>query len=117
EYRALAHEIDTCKNAITKLDDEQIMLMEQAEAVARETNEAASETAALLKDVELAKQTLTDKEVRLKRELTELKSDYDRLAQAVEEGVRDRYVRLRKQRGATTVVGIDQSICGGCHMK
>src|SRR4051794_10380909 len=33
EYRALAHEIDTCKAAIVKLDDQQIELMEQAEAV------------------------------------------------------------------------------------
>jgi len=117
EYRALAHEIDTCKAAITKLDDEQIVFMEQAEVATREMNEVAKETAAVVKDVELAKSAISEKEVRLKRELTELKSDYDRLEAAVEEGVRERYVRLRKQRGATTVVGIDRGICGGCHMK
>ena len=48
---------------------------------------------------------LSDKEVRLKKELAELRSDYARLEGAVEEGIRDRYVRLRKQRGASTVVG------------
>lgn len=117
EYRALAHEIEMCKEAISKLDDEQIILMEQAEAATREMNEVARETTAALKDVDVAKAALADKEVRLKRELTELKSDYDRLAGAVEEGVREKYVRLRKQRGATTVVGIDRGICGGCHMK
>jgi predicted nucleic acid-binding Zn-ribbon protein len=31
EYRALAHEIDTCKADIYKLEDQQIELMEQAE--------------------------------------------------------------------------------------
>ena len=117
EYRALAHEIEMCKETITKLDDEQIVLMEQAEAATGEMNQLAKETGAVLKDVEVAKASLADKEVRLKRELAELKSDYDRLASAVEEGVRDRYVRLRKQRGATTVVGIERGICGGCHMK
>ncbi len=117
EYRALAHEIEMCKEAIRKLDDQQIVLMEQAEIAAKEVAEAGKETAALMKDVEGAKTALADKEARLKRELTELKSDYDRLAEAVEEGVRDRYIRLRKQRGATTVVGIDRGICGGCHMK
>jgi len=117
EYRALAHEIEMCKAAISKLDDEQIVFMEQAEVANKETVELAKEAAALLKDVELAKAALADKEVRLKKELTELQSDYDRVASAVEEGVRDKYVRLRKQRGATTVVGVDRGICGGCHMK
>jgi predicted nucleic acid-binding Zn-ribbon protein len=117
EYRALAHEIELCKEAISKLDDEQIVLMEQAELANKEAAEIGKETAATLKDVEIAKAALADKETRLKKQLTELKSDYDRLAGAVEEGVRERYVRLRKQRGATTVVGIDRGICGGCHMK
>ena len=31
--------------------------------------------------------------------------------------MRDRYKRLRKSKGATTVVGIDHGNCGGCHMK
>lgn len=117
EYRALAHEIDICKEAIRKLEDEQIVFMEQAEVANKEAADISKETATVLKDVELAKTALADKEVRLKRELAELKSDYDRLSSAVEESVRDRYIRLRKQRGATTVVGIDRGICGGCHMK
>jgi len=117
EYRALAHEIEMCKEAISKLDDEQLAIMEQLDAANREAAEVTKASAAILKEVEVARAALVDKEVRLKRELAELKSDYDRLESAVEEGVRERYVRLRKQRGATTVVGIDRGICGGCHMK
>ena len=75
EYKALAHEIDTCKAAISKLDDEQLVLMEQLEAATREANEVSKETAGLLKDVELARTALADKEVRLKKELADLKSD------------------------------------------
>jgi uncharacterized protein len=117
EYRALAQEIEHCKAAINKLEDEQLVLMEQLESASRELNEVAKSTAALLKDVELARSALADKEVRLKKELADLKSDYTRLVEAVDDGVRDRYVRLRKQRGATTVVGIERGMCGGCHMK
>src|SRR3989440_3350360 len=46
EYRALAHEIETCKQAITKLDDQQIELMEQGEAAQKEVagiNQTTSE--------------------------------------------------------------------------
>lgn len=117
EYRALQHEIENCKVAINKLDDEQLALMEQLDTATKESSEVAKTTAAVLKDVEVARAALSDKEVRLKKELADLKSDYTRLEGAVEEGIRDRYVRLRKQRGASTVVGVDRGICGGCHMK
>jgi uncharacterized protein len=117
EYRALAHEIEMCKEAISKLDDEQLAIMEQLDAANREAAEVTKASAATLKDVEVARAALIDKEARLKRELADLKSDYTRLESAVDESVRDRYVRMRKQRGATTVVGIDRGICGGCHMK
>src|SRR5258706_1078676 len=36
EYRALAHEIELCKQAITALDDQQIAFMEQSEAAQKE---------------------------------------------------------------------------------
>src|SRR5436190_3761580 len=35
EYRALAHEIELCKQAIIKLDDQQLEFMEQAETAQR----------------------------------------------------------------------------------
>src|SRR3954469_17393447 len=40
EYRALAHEIDACKAAISKLEDEQLTLMELSDVASREMNEA-----------------------------------------------------------------------------
>ena len=36
EYRALAHEIETCKDAIFKIEDGEIELMEQGEAAQKE---------------------------------------------------------------------------------
>ena len=117
EYKALSHEIDNCKAAISELDDKQLELMEQADIATRQMNEIAKTAAVALKEVESAKAALGDKETRLKKELDTLKSDYSRLEEAVEEGVREKYVRLRKLKGATTVVGIDRGICGGCHMK
>src|SRR5215510_6797029 len=40
EYRALAHEIETCKQAITKIEDQEIELMEQGEAAQKEVQRA-----------------------------------------------------------------------------
>jgi len=117
EYRALANEIENCRKAIAGIEDQELELMEQADAAAKELAEIAKTTAAHVKDFEAAKVGLADKEVRLKKELADLRADYDRLQSDVDEEVRDRYVRLRKLKGATTVVGIEHSVCGGCHMK
>src|ERR1700677_772857 len=40
EYKALAHEIETCKADITKIEDSEIVLMEQAEAAQKEVARA-----------------------------------------------------------------------------
>lgn len=117
EYSALGKEIENCKAAISRLDDQQLELMEQSEAASRLMKDVAQATSAVLKEVEDARKALTDKEVRLRKELGELKADYDRLESAVDEDVRARYTRLRKSKGATAVVGITHSVCGGCHVK
>src|SRR5579862_4345956 len=72
EYRALAHEIDGCKAAIFKIEDEEISLMEQAEAAQKEivrATQAANEAKKLVDD-QLAQ--LATRETNLKKELAEL---------------------------------------------
>jgi predicted nucleic acid-binding Zn-ribbon protein len=61
---------------------------------------------------------LSDREKALNKELGDLEAGNEQLEGAVgDESVLDRYKRLRKQRGERTVVGIEHSVCGGCHMK
>jgi predicted nucleic acid-binding Zn-ribbon protein len=117
EYRALAHEIDGCKKAIYEIEDQQLALMEKAEEAAKEVAAAAKVSLDLMKAVDSQVKALGDREVSLKKQLGELKADHDRLADAVEEGARAKYERLRKSKGGTAVVGIEHGVCGGCHMK
>jgi predicted nucleic acid-binding Zn-ribbon protein len=117
EYKALAHEIETCKADITKIEDHEIELMEQAEQaqkeVARLTKEAVG--AKKLSDEQTAQ--LGAREQNLKKELAELQSNREELASAVDLGVRARYERLAKSRGENVLVGVEHGVCGGCHMK
>jgi predicted nucleic acid-binding Zn-ribbon protein len=116
EYRALAHEIETCKAAIVKLDDQQLELMEQAEAAQRVVA-AATRTAADVKKVVDSRQSdLAAGEASLRKELEDLQSNRSELAAAVDESTRSRYERLFKQKGQNVVVGIQHGVCGGCHM-
>lgn len=117
EYRALAHEIETCKANINKIEDQEIELMEK-------TERALKEVARLTKEADAAKALSNDKvaqlgsrEENLKKELAELRSNREELAAAVDATVRARYERLIKSKGENVVVGVHHGVCGGCHMK
>jgi len=117
EYRALAHEIDACKADITKIEDQEIALMEQAEQVQKETSRISREAEETKKTVEGQVSQLDRREENLKKELAELQQGRTELAAAVEESARARYERLIKSKGENVVVGVHHGVCGGCHMK
>ncbi len=117
EYRALAHEIELCKQAIVKLDDQQIELMEQAETAAKEVQAANQALAEAKKVADGQVGELGKREENLKKELAGLESNRAELLAAVDPATGSRYERLLKNKGATVVVGVQHGVCGGCHMK
>ena len=117
EYRALAHEIDTCKADITKIEDQAIGLMEQAEVAQKELVRLTRESDEAKKHAEGLVVQLGEREKNLLKDLAELQSDRNSLAAVVEEGARGRYERLVKSKGENVLVGINHGVCGGCHMK
>lgn len=117
EYRALAHEIETCKGIISKLEDQILELMEQADAVAKEVAATTKAAVTAKKDVDAEVAELAKREETFKQRLAELQSNRTDLAAAVEEGALARYERLLKSKGENVIVGIQHSSCGGCHMR
>lgn len=117
EYRALAHEIEMCNEAIFKIEDQEIELMEQTEVAQKEVVRAtqAAADAKKLGDDQIAQ--LGAREVNLKKELAELTANREELAGAVDDSARSRYERLVKNKGENVVVGVQHGVCGGCHMK
>jgi hypothetical protein len=117
EYRALTHEIDTCKADITKIEDQEIVLMEQAEQAQKEASRFSREADEIKKIAESEIAQLNQREENLKKELAELQQGREGLAAAVEKTALSRYERLFKSKGDMVVVGVNHSVCGGCHMK
>jgi predicted nucleic acid-binding Zn-ribbon protein len=117
EYRALAHEIDTCTAAIFQIENGEIELMEQAEAAQKELLRAtqAAKDARSLADDQVVQ--LDAREENLRKELAELEANREELAAAVDESARNRYERLVRSKGENVVVGVHHGVCGGCHMK
>jgi predicted nucleic acid-binding Zn-ribbon protein len=117
EYKALAHEIEMAKDVIFKIEDAQIVLMEQAEVGQKDVARATAEAAAAKKLVDDQVGQLNQREENLKKELGELQGGRAALAGAVDDSTRNRYERIFKSKGENVVVGIEHSACGGCHMK
>ena len=117
EYRALAHEIDTCKAEIVKIEDREIELMEQGEAAQKEVMRATQTAGEARRVVEDQMGQLGTREENLKAELIELEANREELAGAVDEIARSRYERLVKNKGENVLVGVQHGVCGGCHMK
>jgi len=117
EYKALTHEIEMAKEVIFKIEDAEIVLMEQAEVAAKNVVTAAAEAAAAKKLVDDLIGQLNAREENLKKEFAELTAGRAQLAAAVDDSTRNRYERLFKSKGENVVVSIEHSACGGCHMK
>ena len=117
EYKALTHEIEMAKEVIFKIEDAEIVLMEQAEVAQKDVVRATAEAAAAKKLVDDQIGLLNQREENLKRELAELTTSRAALAGAVDETTRNRYERILKSKGENVVVGVEHSACGGCHMK
>jgi len=117
EYRALANEIDNCKAEITRIEDHEIGLMEQAEQAQKEIARLKVELAEAKQHCDGLTAKLAEREKNLQTELAELQSNRTDLAEAVDESTRDRYNRLFKHKGENVVVGVNHGVCGGCHMK
>jgi predicted nucleic acid-binding Zn-ribbon protein len=117
EYRALTHEIDTCKADITQIEDQEIVLMEQAEQVQKEAARLTREADEIKKIAEGQIAQLGQREENLKKELGELQQGRAELAAVVDKSALDRYERLFKSKGDNVVVGVHHGVCGGCHMK
>ena len=117
EYKALAHEIEMCKADISKIEDQEIELMEQAEAVQKQVAAATREAADAKKLVDGQIGELAARETNLQKELAQLEADRDQLASAVDDSTRSRYERLFKNKGGMVIVGVQHAVCGGCHMK
>src|ERR1041385_6656607 len=91
EYRALAHEIEGCKEAIFKIENQEIELMEQGETAQKSVGTATQLAAEAKKLMDGQIGQLGAREENLKKELAQLTSNREEIAAAVDDTARNRY--------------------------
>lgn len=117
EYKALSHEIETCKAAISQLDDQQLVLMEKIDAANQQVAAAAAALKKAKADSELQIQQMNEAETRLRKQLADAEQARADAASPIESILLGRYERILKSKGDKVVVDVQRGVCGGCHMK
>ncbi|MFA7346048.1 MAG: C4-type zinc ribbon domain-containing protein [Terrimicrobiaceae bacterium] len=117
EFSALSHEIETVEKSITRIEDREIELMEEAEALRPQISSAEQTCAADKARYEAQIANLGEKEANLKSRISELEDARQKAAAEIEEDLLDRYNRLFQTKNAAAVVALEHEVCTGCHMK
>jgi len=117
EFSALAHEIETVEKAVTQIEDREIELMEEAEALKPQILSAEQTHASDKAKYESQISNLGEKEANLKTRISELEEARQGAASEIDEDLLDRYNRLFQTKNAAAVVALEHEVCTGCHMK
>ena len=117
EFSALAHEIETVEKSITQIEDRELELMEEAEALRPQISSAEQTYAADKSRYETQISNLGEKETNLTARISELEEAREKSSADIDEDLLDRYNRLFQTKNAAAVVALEHEVCTGCHMK
>jgi predicted nucleic acid-binding Zn-ribbon protein len=117
QYKAYQHQIETIETEVRRKEDEELDLMEKFESLSHEVKSAAVVMAKHKEETARNLSELQALEENLKKKIAALQLDRASLTTGIEEPILAKYERLLKTKGENAVVGVDRSVCGGCHMK
>jgi predicted nucleic acid-binding Zn-ribbon protein len=117
EFAALGNEVVRYGNEVTKLEDDEIVLMEKAEVLKADLAEAQKalvETQARV-DEELAK--VAERQKNVSAQLAEFNGTRAGIAAKVDPDLLEKFDRIFNHKGDAAVVELSGTVCRGCNMK
>ena len=117
EFQAMGHEIERYEKEISKIEDEELELMVQADKAKADLAAEEKKAAATKDSISRQMTDLEEKSKTLESRLEELSKERGELAGKIEEDLLNRFERLFKSKGDAVVVPLEHEVCTGCHMK
>lgn len=117
EFAALGHEVKRYESEVSGLEDKELELMEQIEAIKPELAAAQARLAETKTDVAREVAELSERAKAIDARLIELRNERTAAIAPVEPFAVELYERLIKSKGDAAVVELNGDVCGGCHMK
>ena len=117
EFAAMEHSITNYQDEISKLEDSQLELMEKGEELNTSLKEANDIHAKEQKVVDAELAIIKERKIQFSKKIEELKSDREKIASNVDNDLLDQYNRIFKSKKGVAVSELVNDICSGCHMK
>ena len=117
EFQAIGHEIERYENEISKIEDDELELMVQADKIKIDLTEEEKKAVAVKESIGRQTADLDEKSKALESRLEELTRERAELAGKIDEDLLARFERLFKSKGDAVVVALEHEVCTGCHMK
>lgn len=116
EYRALEREMATTRRDIAKLEERELLMMEQLEPLVAAVGDRKAELAEQEKAVAAELSAMDERLGRIEEEIESSKRLRPDLAAEVDPQWLSRYQRILQNKGDVALVPIENGSCGGCHM-
>jgi predicted nucleic acid-binding Zn-ribbon protein len=117
EFQALSHEIERGEKDIQSIEDRELDLMEQAEKQKNLIGDTEKQFAAVKSQFERQTADIDQKIKAITEQLAEVDADRAKMAEGIDEDLRDTYDRLIRMKNGEADVGLQHDVCSGCHMK
>jgi predicted nucleic acid-binding Zn-ribbon protein len=117
EFQAIGHEIQRYENEISKLEDQELELMIEADKLRGEIEAADKNARATKESISRQLADLETKSTALEAQQQELETERKTLAAQIDDDLLDQFERLFNSKGDAAVVAVEHGVCTGCHMK
>ncbi len=117
EFAALGHEVVRYGNEVTKLEDDELVLMEKGETLKAELAECQKALAATRTRVDEELKNIAERQGHVTAQLAEFDGIRNGLAEKSDPDLLERYDRIFNHRGDSAIVELQAGICRGCNMK
>lgn len=115
--QSLQHEIETRKQRISSLEDDELELMEQVEPIDERLDLLATQQAQLDERAVQATAALASGETEIEAERSAAVAERAGLVEHIDPDALQRYETVRDRLGGLAVARLDGGVCGSCHMK
>jgi uncharacterized protein len=116
ELQALQDDIDSIKRRITRLEDDELEIMELLEPVDAERAGLLAERDRIDQDAARLRAELAEAETEIEAELRSVREQRAAAAAEVPDDLWAEYDRLRAQLGGVAIARLVGSTCQGCHL-
>lgn len=116
EFTALAHEATRYETDVSKLEDEEMILMEKGETLKGTLKEAQDHFAMMEGFVKEELGKIKERYINVQAHIKEFEGIRSGLAAKVDEELLERYDRLLAGKG-DVIAELNDHVCKGCHMK